>query len=227
MAKEGEEEDLEALGLIGHSYDHLFAIRKRMRKLGDFTIPLRGGLTYTQVVTALVSLVVSFLMYALVVSPITILIGVEGKAATAVMALTILGPPVLLTQKAVSPMPDHKSISGWMRSWWRFHTDDKVYRRGRPINPPTYHRPGRVRHVWRVWEPTDQWAHLVDDYTPTTRATVERAFTGTVTDLETAQAATSARLAAAEKAAAQAARRRNQESDGLDLRGTDATVTGL
>ena len=46
MAKDEDGDDLMAQGLIGMSYDSVFAIRKRVRKFGDFTIPLRGGLTY-------------------------------------------------------------------------------------------------------------------------------------------------------------------------------------
>ena len=159
MAKDEDGDDLMAQGLIGMSYDSVFAIRKRVRKFGDFTIPLRGGLTYAQLGTGLITLVVMFFVYAIVVTP-------------------------------------------------------------------TVHREGPMRHDWIVWEPAEEFSEEFSTDLLLTRESIERRFTGTVTDLASAQQSVSRQHLADERARAE--RDAVSEKDDYELRHTDASgVTGL
>ena len=71
----GQEEDLEALGLIGHSYDSLFSIRKRIRKINDLVIPFRQGLTTAQIGTGFGVFVLQIISFGMIVVPFIGLFG--------------------------------------------------------------------------------------------------------------------------------------------------------
>ena len=210
MAKDEDGDDLMAQGLIGMSYDSVFAIRKRVRKFGDFTIPLRGGLTYAQLGTGLITLVVMFFVYAIVVAPLSAAMRLSPLSNLGLMAFVLFAPPVIVAQRMIAPMPHGKTIGGYLRSLMRFTFDDKVYRRGRPIDTPTTHREGPMFS-------TDLLL---------TRESIERRFTGTVTDLASAQQSVSRQHLADERARAE--RDAVSEKDDYELRHTDASgVTGL
>ena len=226
MAKDEDGDDLMAQGLIGMSYDSVFAIRKRVRKFGDFTIPLRGGLTYAQLGTGLITLVVMFFVYAIVVAPLSAAMRLSPLSNLGLMAFVLFAPPVIVAQRMIAPMPHGKTIGGYLRSLMRFTFDDKVYRRGRPIDTPTTHREGPMRHDWIVWEPAEEFSEELSTDLLLTRESIERRFTGTVTDLASAQQSVSRQHLADERARAE--RDAVSEKDDYELRHTDASgVTGL
>lgn len=193
-----KEENIEAQGLVGYSYDHLLAIRKRIRKISDFTIPIRGGLTYAQAGTALATFVVMFFVYAVVALPIMIVTDTSPLGRLGILVTLLFVPPILVAQRMIAPMPDGKTIGGWVRSWTRFTFDDKVHRRGRPIDTPRTHQAGRVRHYLKTWEPAEEFANNYGTDKPLTRVEIERSFTGEVVDLGSRQEEFSRRLRAEE-----------------------------
>lgn len=222
-----ESENLAANGLVGFSYDHLWAIRRRVRKIGDLVIPLRGGLTYAQLGTGFATLVVMFFLYAITGLPLSTALHLSPTGTLVLMALYLVVPPVLVAQRMVAPMPNGKTLGGFIRSISRYYFDDKVYRRGRPIDTPKTHRPGRQRHDLVVWEPGEQFAEEFNVDVPLSRPEVERRFTGAVIDLATAQQEVSRQHLSEELAAAEREQSRSREEE-YTLRHSDASgVTGL
>ena len=133
---------------------------------------------------------------------------------------------MIVAQRMIAPMPHGKTIGGYLRSLMRFTFDDKVYRRGRPIDTPTIHREGPMRHDWIVWEPAEEFSEEFSTDLLLTRESIERRFTGTVTDLASAQQSVSRQHLADERARAE--RDAVSEKDDYELRHTDASgVTGL
>ena len=151
MAEEGNEsgEDLEAMGLIGHSYDNLFSIRKRIRKINDIQIPLRSGLTTTQIGIGLLAFIFQVITLGLFVIPIFNFF-TDGPPWHFVV-LWVFGPPVLAAQNIVKPMPFGKSIPGTVTSLLRSVLDDRTHRRGMPIPPKRQPEDLAVAHYQREW----------------------------------------------------------------------------
>ena len=142
--------------------------------------PLRGGLTYAQLGTGLITLVVMFFVYAIVVAPLSAAMRLSPLSNLGLMAFVLFAPPVIVAQRMIAPMPHGKTIGGYLRSLMRFTFDDKVYRRGRPIDTPTIHREGPMRHDWIVWEPAEEFSKEFSTDLLLTRESIERRFTGTV-----------------------------------------------
>lgn len=142
-------EDLEALGLIGHSYDSLFAVRKRIRKVNDLVIPFRQGLTTTQIGTGFAVLVIQIITFGMLVQPFLGLFGTQAPWQLTVA--WILGPPVLAAQNIIKPMPYGKSIPGTVNSMVRYYLDDPIHRRGLPIATPKQPYDKTLVHYQREW----------------------------------------------------------------------------
>lgn len=150
------EEDLEAMGLIGHSYDSLFSIRKRIRKINDLVIPFRQGLTTSQIGTGIGVFVLQVITLGIIINP---LFGVFG--ANVPWQLTVLwlfGPPILAAQNIVKPMPHGKSIPGTVQSIMRFFLDDPIHRRGHPVAKAQQPRDISVAHYQREWVMFEQFS---------------------------------------------------------------------
>lgn len=143
------EEDLEALGLIGHSYDSLFSIRKRIRKINDLTIPFRQGLTANQIGTGLGVFVLQVITFGMIIVPLVGIFG--GRPPWQFTMLWLLAPPILAAQNIVKPMPYGKSISGAVQSLLRYLLDDPIHRRGLPIATPKQPYEVSVVHYLREW----------------------------------------------------------------------------
>ena len=166
-------EDLEALKLIGHSYDSLFSIRKRIRKINDLTIPLRQGLTTSQIGTGLVVFVVQIILFGMFIRPLFDLFG--ASVPWQLLALWLLGPPVLAAQNIIKPMPYGKSIPGTVQSLLRAWLDDPIHRRGLPIATPKQPYETKVAHYQREWVPFEEYVADEEGEAPITdRATEER-----------------------------------------------------
>ncbi|GAB3856426.1 hypothetical protein ACFPIJ_58680 [Dactylosporangium cerinum] len=143
-----ERDDLDARGLIAHSYSNFFKIRKRMRKVQDISLPFRRGLGVEQFVTFLLALVVLLFLYGTLIAPLFALTGVSP--GWRFYLLYFLGPSVLLGMRVGKPMKSGKSIPGTVRSWLRKVLDDPVHRRGVPLR----RRPitGPRIHFLRTWQ---------------------------------------------------------------------------
>ena len=167
-----------------------------------------------------------FFVYAIVVAPLSAAMRLSPLSNLGLMAFVLFAPPVIVAQRMIAPMPHGKTIGGYLRSLMRFTFDDKVYRRGRPIDTPTTHREGPMRHDWIVWEPAEEFSEEFSTDLLLTRESIERRFTGTVTDLASAQQSVSRQHLADERARAE--RDAVSEKDDYELRHTDASgVTGL
>lgn len=152
---ERQEEDLDAAGLIGHSYDSLFAIRKRIRSIQDFVLPFRSGLTYPQIGVALLVIVIQLLSWALIVIP---LVQITGSTVNFFVFLGwLFVPAVLAAQNIIKPMPHSKTIGGTVNSWFRARADDTVHRRGYPVAAGPLEHPGPAFHYLRMWEPFPEY----------------------------------------------------------------------
>lgn len=144
-----KEEDLEAMGLIAHSYDALFSIRKRIRKVSDLEIPLRNGLTMAQIGTGILVLFLQVIIFGVFIVP---LFGIFGASPPwQLTALWVLGPPILAGQNIIKPMPHGKSIPGTVQSMIRFWLDDPLHRRGLPVPTPKQPHGETLVHYQREW----------------------------------------------------------------------------
>lgn len=150
-----QEEDLEALGLIGHSYDTLFSIRKRIRKINDLVIPFRQGLTTSQIGTGLGVFILQVITFGMLIVPFLGLFGAQSPWQFTV--LWLLGPPILAAQNIVKPMPYGKSIPGTVQSLMRYLLDDPIHRRGLPIATPRQPYDQTLAHYQREWVAFEQF----------------------------------------------------------------------
>lgn len=152
-AQQGE--DLEAMGLIGHSYDTLFSIRKRIRKINDLVIPFRQGLTTSQIGTGVGVFILQVITFGMLVVPFLGLFGAQSPWQFTV--LWLLGPPILAAQNIVKPMPYGKSIPGTVQSLMRYLLDDPIHRRGLPIATPRQPYDQTLAHYQREWVAFEQY----------------------------------------------------------------------
>lgn len=150
-----QEEDLEAMGLIGHSYDSLFSIRKRIRKINDLVIPFRQGLTTSQIGTGLGVFVLQIITFGMIVVPFLGLFG--ARPPWQLTVLWLFAPPIFAAQNIVKPMPYGKSIPGTVHSLLRYLLDDPIHRRGLPIATPRQPYDETLVHYQREWVAFEQF----------------------------------------------------------------------
>lgn len=184
MSEKGE--DLESLGLICHSYNSLFTIRKRLRKINDITIPVKRGLATNQIGVFIAAFFASAIVFGLLIAPLMRVMHLPRPWWLILLAL--FGPPVLAAQQVAKPMAYGKSIAGSFRSLMRFHLDDRVHRRGLPV--PTNRRPAgtRVAHWQREWQMVAPLAELRPELAPVSDPLTETrlaAPSGIAVDLQT------------------------------------------
>lgn len=148
MADKGD--DLEALGLICHSYNALFAIRKRLRKINDITIPIKRGLATNQIGVFFGALFLSAIVFGILIAPLLRVL--NAPRPWWLTLLCLFGPPVLAAQQVAKPMAYGKSIAGSFRSMARYHLDDRVHRRGLPVERDPLPKDTRVVHWQREWQ---------------------------------------------------------------------------
>lgn len=154
-----EEEDLVALGLVANSYDALFQVRKRIRKINDITLPVRAGLATNQIGVGILVFIIAVITYGFIGLPIMGLLGIDP--GWQILVLWLLVPPVLAGQRIAKPMQYGKSIGGTITSWMRFHLDDPVHRRGVPIPTPKQPADIPVLHHQREWVMAEDLAGYV------------------------------------------------------------------
>lgn len=158
MADKDSAEYLESSGLIGHSYDALFSIRKRIRSVSDLQIPLRGGVTNAQIGISLVTLIFQVLTLGLILAPTLHLLRIDAPWWLPV--LWLFGPVVFMAQRIVKPMPYGKGIPDTVISWVRYLLDDPVHRRGKPVSRPQQPADISVAHYEREWVMFDDYADV-------------------------------------------------------------------
>lgn len=193
-------EDLESQGLLAHSYDSLFSIRKRLRKVNDLTIPTRRGLGTNQIGAFVVVFLVSVITYGFILVPVLALLGIPRDPR--IMAAWVLIPAFLVAQRIAKPMPSGKSIPGSLTSWMRYHLDDPVHRRGLPIVGASRASSQRTLHYQRDWDMADTFALGEPGQQDWTDAVTEHRMRGETVDLESwmdAKARASAEREAAER----------------------------
>lgn len=183
MAK-NEGENLDEIGLICHSYDSLFLIRKRLRKINDITIPMKRGLPTNQLGIFLLVFLLSLITFGLVVNPLISLLSIPKPWVIAL--LWLFGPPLLAAQRIAKPMADGKTIGGAWRSWLRFHLDDRVHRRGLPVPAPKQPSEESVPHWQREWVPafSDDPADRLPEVVEYSDEKTEERFSDNVVDLQ-------------------------------------------
>lgn len=156
---DAKDDDLEAQGLVANSYDALFLIRKRIRKINDITLPSRTGLATNQIGVGILVFIIATITYGFIGIPLMGLLGIQPTWW--ITASWLLGPTVLAAQRIAKPMADGKSIGGTFSSWFRYHLDDRVHRRGVPIPRPKQPDDMPVLHYQREWVMSDKFAPLV------------------------------------------------------------------
>ncbi len=152
-------EDLESLGLVARSYTGFFAVRKRIRKIQDITLPFKRGVGLEQFVVFFAGIVALLIGYGLIIAPITSLFGIH--LAWQFYLLYFLGPAVALSMRIGKPMAHAKSIPGTVSSWLRDALDDPVHRRGIPTR--SGHQPDSQLHYARMWVADDLDTPHVDN----------------------------------------------------------------
>lgn len=125
------EQELEAQGLMGESYDSITQVRTRVRKVNDLQVPVRGGLAPAQFGVGLLTMFASIVLYAVIIRPTFALFGM--KPHWIIMVAVLIGPALLAGQRVIKPMRYEKSIASTVTSWWRYITDEPVHARGLPV----------------------------------------------------------------------------------------------
>lgn len=149
MTTEQQAEDLDALGLIAHSYDSLFSIRKRVRSINDLQIPTRNGLAANQIGMGVLTFLVQIVTYGLFVVPIMNYLGISPPWW--LLVAWLVGPTILVGQRVAKPMAYNKTIGDALSSWLRFFLDDKVHRRGAPLEASKFPKDGPITHFQREY----------------------------------------------------------------------------
>lgn len=151
-------EDLEAQGLLAHSYDSLFSVRKRLRKINDLTLPTRRGLGTSQIGAFMVVFIFSVITYGLFLVPALGLLHIDRDPR--ILLAWVLIPSFLVAQRIAKPMEFGKTIPGTINSFLRFHLDDPLHRRGLPVPTPTLPPEHRAIHYQRTWEMAAPYAAI-------------------------------------------------------------------
>lgn len=144
-----DSEDLDALGLIAHSYDTFFSIRKRIRAINDIALPTRRGILTTQIGMGILVLIAQFITYGLILLPLIRLLNITPSPW--VLLGWVLIPTILVAQRVAKPMAYNKSIAEAMSSRLRKLLDDDVHRRGTPIPKRQFLPDEHVVHYQREW----------------------------------------------------------------------------
>lgn len=154
--------DLSNAALQAHSYTGVFKIERRIRKVNDFAVPMRGGLVPAQVGTFVAVLLVSTILWFALLNPLLHLI--FGDQSTLPIAITaILGPAILAGHRIGKPMPHGKTIRGWLRSRIRRYLDDEWHRGGLPIKERPHH--DTELHLHRHWTPDTEGEQYLTNLT--------------------------------------------------------------
>lgn len=155
------DDDMRDTSLHAHSYTGVFKIERRIRKINDFYVPLRGGLVPAQVGTFVVVLLVCAALWFALFNPLLhMLFGDQSTVMIAIFA--ILGPALLAAHYIGKPMPDGKTIKGLLRGRLRRYLDDEWHKGGMPIRQrrnPTE----KVLHIQRPWSPDGEGAAYIAD----------------------------------------------------------------
>lgn len=177
-------EELERAGLIAHSYDAFFSVRKRVRNINDITIPVRGGLSTNQIGVGVLVFFIQIVTYGLLLLPAMTLLGISPHPV--VLLVWILGPAILVGQRIAKPMPHSKSIATTFTSKARRLLDDPIHRRGNPIPSPKQPYDMKVLHYQREWVMFDEYAQLIPGEADVTDPFTESGFARTEpVDLQT------------------------------------------
>lgn len=155
---QNEPEDLDALGLIAHSYDALFSIRKRIRAVNDIPLPTRRGILTTQIGMGVLTLIAQFITYGLILMPLMRVFGITPNPWILLGWLAI--PTFLVAQRVAKPMAYNKTIAEAMSSRLRRLLDDKVHRRGVPIPNRQFATADGVTHYQREWVMYPEYAAI-------------------------------------------------------------------
>ena len=177
MADEPEDDTF-----VAYSYDNLFAVRKVLRRVNDFNIPLRSGLQTNQIGAFFLVFVVTLVLYGMLIAPLLQLLGV--KLHFTILLTILFGPAILSAQRVVKPMASGKTIKGTVRSFARFHLDDPVHRRGIPLAAsPRHGFSGPVLHFAREWVMATPYSEADPAEQDLTSTNIEARFRGQ-TDLQ-------------------------------------------
>lgn len=144
-------DDMHQLGLIASSYDAAFTIRKRVRAINGYAIPIQRGVAVNQIGVGMLVFVITVIVYGMLIVPLMGLLHI-GRPIWLVLAI-LFGPAALAAQRISKPMPHGKAIGTTISSWVRARLDDRVHRRGRPVSETPYPRQDTVLHYQRIWEP--------------------------------------------------------------------------
>lgn len=223
MSDEGNEPGSNPL--VGTSYDSFMAVEKRLRKLNDdIYIPLRGGLTHSQIIVFVLTFIATVLLQGLLTSPLLGLFGIPVPLWA--FLIVSLGVPTLASWRVTKPMPQGKSIPGTVLSIVRYALDSPVHRRGKPVRTPKQPHDIFMQHYVRSWAVAADYAREVPGEGDWTDPKTERLFasSGAAVELQEWMDAH-----AIEHAKAQDADRQQRTKEAVvsnDRRGVAATVEG-
>lgn len=172
---DSEAENLENLGLIGHSYDSLFQIRKRIRSIQDISLPTRRGISTDQAGVAFLVLILAVITNGFVVVPV--MRALFGHGDIRVTFVWVLGWPLLAGWGVARPMPYAKTVKGTITTWVRAALDDPGHLRGVPVAAPPVPDGVRRLHYVREWVAGEEYSPLIGERDATTVG-VERRFAG-------------------------------------------------
>ena len=204
--------------IVVENFTDVSKISKRVRKVNDIVIPLRRGLGQDQIIAGFFALILTAIVFFSLVRPILSLFSFSPSWAFYVAFFLL--PVILVGQKVGAPMPNGKTISGFVTSLVRFYVDDPVHRRGVPqAKAPTR---GRRLHYAREWVPSDGYAPSAA--VSTSAADSEFTYTGRA-DLQTWMAERSVAHREAQVVQEKAKKASRMEQQTSRLTATDTSVT--
>lgn len=148
-----ESRDEDESDLVAVSYDGLLNIKQRIARISDFTVPKRGGATVSEIGFYILTLILTFIVYAGIILRILDLLHIHFPWWITLGILVSF--PALCTQKLTQPMPHHKTIRETIHSKLRRLFDEPDHRRCKPIPRKRKAADVDALHYAREWERAD------------------------------------------------------------------------
>lgn len=100
----------EGVDVIVRTYTSAWNLRTKIYAFDDLKVPVKGGITVPQLLAGAVS--------AIIWIPLVLLTGLSDLIGNSgFVAALLVGPPILITLKADTPVAHEKTVEEWLSSW--------------------------------------------------------------------------------------------------------------
>jgi hypothetical protein len=102
--------------MIVRTYTSAWNLRTKIYAFDDLKVPVRGGITVPQFLAGLGTAL--FWIPFCLITGLTHLVGNSG-----LIAALLIGPPILVTMKADTPVANEKTTEEWLTAWANHKTE--------------------------------------------------------------------------------------------------------